>query len=81
MVCRGLNYEYLQPASLSLYLLQKTFAILSSPHKERSKISEHVFTRVSLEAENAASFKQNSESSPHLKVDGSATLSERLFLQ
>lgn len=75
MVCRGLNYEYFQPASLSLYLLQKNFAILSSPQRKEVKF-QSTFTRVSLEAENATSFKQKSESSPHLKVDGSATLSE-----
>lgn len=81
MACRDLKYESLPCMSLNLYLLQKNFAILSSPHKERSKILECMFTRVSLEAENVTSFKQNSENSPHLKTDGSATLSERLFLQ
>lgn len=70
----SLNYEFVAYASLSLYFLQ-----IFSIH-EKSKISDCVFTRVSLEADSVISFSQNSKNSPHVKIHGSPTLSGRLLL-
>lgn len=36
-----------------------------------------MFTKVSLEADNVISFKQDFKNIPHLKIHGSATLQEQ----
>lgn len=67
----------LQFTGLNICFMQKIFAIIFSICEQSSKISDCVFTRVFLEADNVISFKQNSKNRPHLKIHVSATLQEQ----